>query len=197
LSALIPLHDVNDAEGFVRATISKSAVRLTDDEREELVAEGLLILTALAKRYEPGRNGLDPSTSSFAGYAAQFLPGKLSDANHRLQENHRLVTEGDGRRWQYDERPASIEELAEAPGGIDSVRALQGEDISGGDMAGLLRSALDKAWERDREVTVQVGVLIGDGYALADIAARLRIGHQEAAIAVWRIKRVARTLVAT
>lgn len=44
LSAAVDLHDVDDPIGFVRRAVHLSDLRLSTDEREELLADGLLIL---------------------------------------------------------------------------------------------------------------------------------------------------------
>lgn len=196
LTSKVALHDVLDVEAFVRSTIAKGRLRLTVDEREELVGEGMLIMVRLAKAYEPGRNGLDPAQSKFSGYAAKFLPGKLSDANHRLQESHRLVTLETGeRRWQYDTPPASLDAVVESTG-TDHIRELRSDDVYDSDMARNLRGLLEQRWERDRETTVKIGVLLGLGYAIGDAAKALRLSGREATMCVERIKDVAHEIQA-
>lgn len=187
LAAKVTLHDVNDVEAFVRATITKGRLRLTLDEREELVAEGLVIMARLSNSYEPGRNGLDATQSKFSGYAAKFLPGKLSDAWHRLQENHRLVTLPTGeRKWQYDQKASSLDAQVEDTG-VDHIEALQCEDAYSSDMANTLRQILEERWPQDRETTVKVGVLMGLGIAPGKTAKMLGITEREATMAVERI----------
>lgn len=75
------LHDVADVEDFARtgvAAMSRHLLhgRLTPDEWEELQAEGVALLYALARTYRGER--------SFAGYAATYLPRRLLDAYNRL-----------------------------------------------------------------------------------------------------------------
>lgn len=124
--ATLQLHDVKDVQAFVHATITKwehanraknSNFRLTHDERDELVAEGLLIMVRLADRYQPRLPGYK-TDGTFSGYAAAFLPRKLGDAWHRLQPNHHYVTVTGAsgnrkRKWTYGTRPISIERLHE------------------------------------------------------------------------------------
>lgn len=69
------LHDVLDVEAFVKATLRNMSLRLTRDEREELVGEGLLIMVELARGYRP-------DIGTFGGYAAGMLPRRLTDSWH-------------------------------------------------------------------------------------------------------------------
>lgn len=195
LSAVVALHDVKDAEGFVRATIAKGRLRLTPEQRDELTQEGLRIMCKLANDYEPGRNGQDASASKFSGYAAKFLPGKLSDAWHRLQ-GHRLSTQPDGvRQWQYDPAPVSLEKMTEENAeGADHIATLHAVDYYSSDLAGTLGAALDEQWKVDRDTTVKVGVLLGMGESLGDVARTLKIATADAQGAVERIKRVSHRL---
>lgn len=187
---------IRDAEAFVRHHIARGRVRLTDDDREELVAEGLRIVTGLVKAYEPGRNGLDPKDSKLAGYVSKFLGGKLSDAWNRMQENARVTTQADGsRKWHYDAKASSLDAMtAESPDGLNNVVALHTEDVYDSDMAQTLRDALDRRWQHDRETTVKVGVILGQGFLIGDAVRMLRIAPAEAADAVDRIRRVAHEL---
>jgi hypothetical protein len=103
LATPLRLHDVDDAEGFVAATISRSGIPFDPSEHQELMLEGLAILCELAAKYEPHRPGYKQA-GRFSGYAAQFLPRRLGDAWHRLHPNHRYVTDPvTGKRsWHYD-----------------------------------------------------------------------------------------------
>ena len=194
LNGKVALHDVLDTEAFVRSTIAKGRLRLTTDDREELVAEGLRIMANLSAIYEPGRNGLSAEGSKFSGFAAKYLPGKLSDAWHRLQENHRLVTLPTGeRRWQYDQKPSSLDAQIEETG-VDHIQELQSEDVYDTDMANNLRDALDRRWNHDRETTVRFGVLLGLGYTIPDATRTLRIAGRDATLCIERIKDVAHEL---
>lgn len=194
LNGKVALHDVKDVEAFVNATITKGRLRLTTDEREELVCEGLRIMSHLANVYQPGKNGLNASQSKFSGFAAKYLPGKLSDAWHRMEEHHRLVTLPTGeRKWHYDEPPASLDAIAETDT-VERVRSLRADDVYDSDMAHTLRDALNRRWEHDRETTVRFAVLLGMDYTPADAAKALRIDAKEAALVVERIKRVAHEL---
>lgn len=111
LGTQVALHDVEDVEGFVAATIERSGIQLSADEREELLAEGIRILFELSERFEP-RRGNHTQDGRFSGFAAQFLPRKLGDAWHRWNPDHRYVTGEDGKRqWVYYPKPVSIQAL--------------------------------------------------------------------------------------
>lgn len=109
----VSLHDVDDVEAFVQATLNASGIQFPEDEREELVAEGLAIMVKLAKAYQP-RRGDHQQDGRFSGYAAMYLPRRLSDAWHRLHPEHLYVTDtGTGkRRWEYLALPVSLDALA-------------------------------------------------------------------------------------
>lgn len=95
------LYDIRDVEMFVRNTLDKAPLHFDTAEFEELVAEGMGILYDLAHSYEPHRAGYEQG-GSFAGYAAFYLPKRLTDAWHRLHPNHVYVSLPDGtRRWEY------------------------------------------------------------------------------------------------
>lgn len=192
LSGKVQLHDVVDVESFVADAIRDGGARLTPDDREELLAEGLRIMVRLAQQYQPGFNGLDPTTSTFAGFASKYLRLKLSDAYHRLQETHRLVTDDTGKKaWSYGAKPASLDAMvAESAEGADHVKSLQQEDAYDSDMAHTLRSVLEKRWPHDRETTVRVGVLMGCDHTLREAASILGIDDREAVLALERIKAV-------
>lgn len=100
----------------MQRTVDAARIRYDHDEREELLAEGLVILLELAARYKPlpARPGIDTQAGRFSGYASMFLPRRLGDAWHRWHPEHRYVTDSStGRRcWQYDAATLSLDELA-------------------------------------------------------------------------------------
>jgi hypothetical protein len=111
------LHDVGNVPAFVQAAVQRwrtgSAVRLEHGEHGELVAEGIVALYELARSYEHHRHGYE-QPGSFAGFAARFLPGRLTTAWHRLHPEHVYGTGPDGRRaWRYLSPALSLEALAE------------------------------------------------------------------------------------
>lgn len=187
LSATTGLDDIRDCEAFVRSQLPR--VILTPDLREELIAEGLRILVELHARYEPGRGGQDATESSFSGYAAKYLPGKLRDAWHRLEGTHHLVTNGDSREWRYDEKPRSLDRMNEIdPDSADRHRALQAIDRHESDFAETLGYAIDTVFADRRKVALEVGVLLGLGIDRNEIARGLRRREVEVAEAITLIK---------
>lgn len=105
----------------MQRTVDAAHIRYSREEREELLAEGLVILLELAARYKPLpiRPGIDSQAGRFSGYASMFLPRRLGDAWHRWHPEHRYVTDSSTgrRRWQYDDPTMSLDELCEVTGG--------------------------------------------------------------------------------
>jgi hypothetical protein len=111
LATSVRLHDIEDAEGFVAATVQRAGLELGAAEHEELIAEGICILYELADRYEPHRDGY-AHAGTFSGFAAQFLPRRLGDAWHRNNPHHHRIAGEDGkRRWHYEDPPLSLDHL--------------------------------------------------------------------------------------
>lgn len=182
LAAIVSFHDVEDVEGFVQSTINKGRLRLTPEQRDELAAEGLRIMCKLANDYEPGKNGLDAAASKFSGYAAKFLPGKLSDAWHRLQ-GHRLASGPDGvRSWQYDDAPTSLSLIEEKPGGLDTVTSLQHREEYEPEMLDTLSQVLANWWDRRCELVTQYFEMRSEGYSTRDFQIQARLLPQQAKV---------------
>jgi hypothetical protein len=117
LATYVALHDVQDAEGFVAATIQRSGLTLTRCEHEELLAEGIAILCELAADFEPHREGY-AQAGRFSGYAARYLPRRLGDAWHRGNpHHHRIAGENGKRSWHYEAPPVSLDQLLEPANG--------------------------------------------------------------------------------
>lgn len=108
IATTVALYDIQDAEGFVAASIQRSRIILHNaQEREDLIAEGLAILCELADRYQPRRDGY-ARAGSFAGYAAAYLPKRMQDA-YRAARPHTATTTQDGRRTiEYLAAPVSL-----------------------------------------------------------------------------------------
>jgi hypothetical protein len=119
----VQVHDIDDLQAFVRTAVYRKLVRLRDDQEfEEMVAEGMVIVLDLARRYDPGKDR--PSTKpghvcktercckpSFAGYASRLLPPKLLDAWHAHHPEHLLKTQEDGsRKWVYLQEACSLDD---------------------------------------------------------------------------------------
>ncbi len=131
LATSVALYDVVDVEGFVNATLNAFErgdrpewARLRGPERDELVLEGIAIMYELADRFEP-RRGEHDRDGWFSGFAAFYLPKKLGEAWHRLNEHHRYVTQPDGKRkWIYLDPAHSLDGLREGSGGADGAEDL-------------------------------------------------------------------------
>lgn len=124
LPTTVRLHDIDDVEGFVCATIERSRIQPTEQEKEELIQDGLCILYALAEKFEPHREGY-AQAGRFSGFAAQFLPRRLGDAWHSRHPEHvRVVNPDTGKReWKYRESPISLDAFLEPKGDISVDRA--------------------------------------------------------------------------
>jgi hypothetical protein len=90
------LLDVRDPRGFVAACIQKSGVRPSAEQREDLIAEGLMILCELAGKFEPQRQGY-AQAGRFSGYAAAYLPRRMQDVWQQMNPTISRRDE-DGRR---------------------------------------------------------------------------------------------------
>lgn len=201
------LLDIEDIEGFVNATInswlSRSGIRLDLEEREELVAEGLLILARLEEQYEPHREGYEQE-GRFSGYAAQFLPRRLTDAWHRLNPHHEFRTQADGRRkWEYNPEAVSLDAMLSESGNDEhrspsltdepALRVVDAPEDDGG-FRERLRPVLEEQAMREVALAVEVGALLGTGTPPTDVCAELGIRSTEFYAAVERIKQVAHRL---
>lgn len=115
----IPVHDIEDAQSFVTQVIHRKFSKVSWDDRDELVAEGLVILFDLAKRYDPAKEGGKKDhvckgakccVPSFAGYASFQLPLKLLDAWHAMHPEHvRMTLEDGSRKYKYLEPAIGME----------------------------------------------------------------------------------------
>lgn len=184
----VKILNIEDAEAYVRAQLPR--VLMSAETREDLVQFGLLLLTEMKRKYQPGIGGQDPKTSTFSGYVeGQHLGDKLRDQWHRL-EGHRLASDGKGgRQWTYPPPRASLDQMKEREGGLDSVRALQGTDSYESDLAESIARASDEQHEVDKDVEVKVGVMLGEEVPASTIAERLGLREKEVVEAVNRIIR--------
>ena len=101
----------------MRFQLRRMTLTLGEDEREELVAEGLLILCELSARYDESLPK-DKQAGSFAGYANYLLPRRLLDAWHKHHPEHRYTTDPETgkRKWVYGQPPTSLDALLENDG---------------------------------------------------------------------------------
>lgn len=172
------MHDVDDVEGFVAACMARSGIRFADDEREELLAEGLAIMARLACDFEPHRPGYATS-GRFSGYAAAMLPRRLYDAWKRLHPEHLERRHGNHRTLEYGELPASLD----APASARTTQTL-------GDMIpdpryrpglpedGLIDQAMALLPLHQRMVAYGLVDGLSEGRGVTEIAADLGVGRQ-------------------
>lgn len=115
------LDGIDNPAAFVQDALRRSRINVPDAEsRDELVAEGLLLLCELRRSYDPARDqDPDPRTGGFVGYAHYLLPRKLIAAWHRSRPEHRYATDPDTgkRRWVIGPRPVSLDHHLTAPDG--------------------------------------------------------------------------------
>lgn len=184
----ISILNIEDAEAYVRAQLPR--VLMSPETREDIVQTGLMLLREMERKYQPGIGGQDPATSTFSGYVeGQHLGDKLRDQWHRL-EGHRLASDGKGgRKWTYPPPRASLDQMQEREGGLDSVRSLQATDVYEEDLAVKLARASDEQHVEDRDIEVKVGVMLGEEIPASSIAERLGLRDKEVGEAVARIIR--------
>lgn len=103
ISVAVPLRDISDVDAFVVAAIHRSRLLLTIDERDELEAEGILILFEMGEQWD-GRG-------TFIGYAYQWLPERLKSACRKMRGDVRRSA-GGVRRWESP--MVSLDELMAA-----------------------------------------------------------------------------------
>lgn len=149
----VEVHDIKDAEAFVRANVYRKLRKLRDgQEFEEMVQEGYVILFDLARRYDPSKDvpsrkpghvckGERCCKASFASYAARLLPPKLLDAWHSHHPEHLLRTQPDGsRKYVYLMEACSFDDT----GGIHSGFVDKNPSEPGVDSAGFGRNTIDR-----------------------------------------------------
>lgn len=107
------LRDIDDVEAFVIMCIKRSGAPVQPNEYEELVAEGICILYQMEKKYIPRMDGY-ARDGRFSGYAVKWMPRKMKEAWHRMNENAQQVTIEGKRRWVYYERAASWDALTDS-----------------------------------------------------------------------------------
>lgn len=168
----IALYDVRDVEQFVQACVNRSRRRYAPDERDELVAAGLLIACDLAAKFEPHRAGYE-QPGRFSGYLARFLPLKLEDAYHRMHPEHVLKTQADGKRkHEYRDKPVSLQALmGDDP---DSQSLLDTVDQPTAHILAMrVYPLLLAAWTARIKVWCMMAAMFAEGATEADVAEKL------------------------
>lgn len=185
----VAILNIEDAEAYVRAQLPR--VLMSPETREDIVQTGLMLLSEMRGKYQPGIGGQDPSTSTFSGYVeGQHLGDKLRDHWHRM-EGHRLTSDGEGgRKWTYPPARSSLDQIQEREGGLDSVRSLHTGDVYDTDLGLKIARASDEQHAADKELEVQVGVMLGEGIAHSEVAKRLGLRDKEVTETVQRIIRL-------
>lgn len=184
----VSIGNILDAEAYVRAQLPH--VILSAETREDLVQTGLLMLSEMRRKYQPGIGGQDPRTSTFSGYVeGQHLGDKLRDQWHRM-EGHRLASDGKGgREWKYPPARASLDQMREREGGLDAVRSLHTEDVYDTDLGKNIAVASDEQHAEDKDLEVKVGVMLGEEIPASEVAKRLGLRDKEVTETVQRIIR--------
>ena len=125
---VVALHDIDDIRGFCAATLNRCRIPFDEEEYEELISDGVEILLKLSKGYEPHRAGY-AQPGKFSGYAARYLPRRLTDAWRKRHPEMVYTTGEDGKRkYVILPKPLSIEGLRASArsadgGGTDHIDA--------------------------------------------------------------------------
>lgn len=101
----VSLHDIEDVEAFVIMCIKRSGAKVDPRDYEELKAEGICLLLQMERKYIPQMDGY-ASAGRFSGYAVKYMPRKINEAWHRMQEHHTHRTMTDGKRRWVEQLPA-------------------------------------------------------------------------------------------
>lgn len=191
--ATTAMYDVKDVEGFVAGTMKRSGIRFSDDEHDELLAEGLAIMAKLARDFEPHRPGY-ATAGRFSGYAAAILPRRLHDAWKRLHPEHLERRNGNRRTLEYGEQPVSLY-VAQHPGQVGRGRPVVEAKAGKGQALPRLVDTIEDprpAFEDDSLVDQALRLvpphqrmrahltvdLIAEGRGVDEIAAELGVGRR-------------------
>jgi hypothetical protein len=119
--ALLPntvqVRNIHNAEAFVQAAIGRAWViqPANQDERDDILSEGLTILLELSARFDEHRPGYE-RPGSFSLYASKYLPLRLVDAWAKMRREHRYAKDSEGRRVvEFGEAPLSIDANMDQP----------------------------------------------------------------------------------
>lgn len=191
----LTLYNVRDTRAFVADKLHKSRLRLSRDEREELICEGVAIMCELANRYEPHRDGYEQA-GTFSGFAGYFLPRKLQDAYYRMHPEHRTVRDEDGTKrrefghaalsLEYDDLPEPVATCYLGPSPYDQAPA--GTASARYEPPPTVASALSRLPVAKRMYAHKVVQHIDEGYTPDEIARRLvlnrgQVAHYQACVA--------------
>lgn len=170
----VALRDIRDCVGFVAATMQKSRIIMSDDEKEELLAEGLCILQGLSNKFDTQRDGY-AQAGSFAGYAGAYLPKRLQDAWMKLHPEHhvRRAPEG-GRVYEYGSPAKSLDD--------PDFRELPDHPVV--DQDSIVDRAMTHLPAEYRFIAPGVIQRMGEGYQADEIARSLRMNRRDVTLVV-------------
>ena len=170
IATTVAMHDIRDAEGFCAYTIRKSRIRLTPDQHEELLAEGLCILAELAAKYDHQRDGY-AQAGTFSGYAGMLLPKRLDDAWHRMNPHHHSVRDEAGkRRWEYGHQAMSLQQ--------EDMPELVATAFAPHDSYVIVDEAIGRMDPWDRSCARRIVTLLDEGHGTDEIARDLGLGRK-------------------
>lgn len=106
-----------------------------------------------------------------------------------------LLVFDNGRRWSYADDPESLERRVED--GTDDLHTTDDADATLAATLERLGGALDRLHARERDQTIQVAELLGQGHTAPTVATMLGIRGREVTEAVDRMRRVAHEIVTT
>lgn len=177
VASAIALRDVHDVYGFAAATLRRTGLAVAPDERDDLVAEGVVLLYDLERSFEPHREGY-AQAGSFAGFAARYLPKRMRDVWHQRHEEHSYATEDDGtRRWRYGEAAVSLDHLREDNSdGVDARTAHTGPPEL---EYGALERVLAARARQRVELALRACHLKSNGYTTEQIVDELELAPSE------------------
>jgi len=198
LNESVRVRNIANAESFVQAALNRAWVirPASQEERDDILAEGLALLLELSQGFEEHRPGYD-KPGSFSLYASKYLPLRLADAWGKMRREHRYAKDADGRRIvEFGEAPLSInmefeyentdDELSSTKGEAD--RALRVSDpvpavfvASGWRPPNRVHDAMIQAFPTLTEREIARGVLctMDDGYSVAETALLLGMRRKE------------------
>ncbi len=176
--ATVGLFDVQNCEAFVGRALTSSRIRMTGDEREEMLCEGLLILAELAAKFEQHRDGYATS-GRFSGYAAKMLPLRMQDAYDRLHPEHQVTRDSVSGARVYDFNPAPMSIFADDFGDLTATALLGNPSQVHHDLGATVDAALNSLPAWDRFAARRVVMLIDEGYGTDEIANRLGLGRKD------------------
>jgi DNA-directed RNA polymerase specialized sigma24 family protein len=173
----VALHDVHDVQAFVYERLDSQFPNLDWQEREELAAEGMVILYRMAQSFRPRLEG-HAQDGRFSGYAARYLPRRLIRAWHRLHPEHVIVRQEGKERVEY--RPAA-EPLDDA---------MMASVMMAETTMDTVRYALRQQVSNEVEFTMQVATLRGMSLPRQEIASSLGCEVADVRLAEMRLARV-------